>query len=78
MSNGNELKSAGAMALRAAGFLPLPRLWVTKQDMELIQYMAKKHEAEVNRIRAEARNQEPRELTREEQIDRAWASIRKE
>lgn len=66
------------MALRAAGFLPLPRLWVTKQDMELIQYMAKKHEAEVNRIRAEARNQEPRELTREEQIDRAWASIRKE
>jgi len=27
MSNGGELKSKAAKALRSAGFLPLPRLW---------------------------------------------------
>jgi hypothetical protein len=59
MSNGSELKSRGAKALREAGFTPLPRWWVKKDDLELIAYMALKHEDEVNQIRAEA-NRKPK------------------
>ena len=54
MSNGSELKSAGAQALRAAGYKPCPRWWLTAEQMELVEYMAKQNEAEVNRIRREA------------------------
>ncbi len=54
MSNGSELKSAGAQALRAAGYKPCPRWWLTAEQMELVEYMAKQNEAEVNRIRSEA------------------------
>jgi hypothetical protein len=38
--------------LRAAGYVPLPRLWVTQEDMDIIMWMAKKHEGAVNAIRA--------------------------
>lgn len=55
MSNGSELKSPGAMALRAAGYAPLPRLWVTQEQMELVRWWAEQNKAEVNRIRAEAK-----------------------
>jgi hypothetical protein len=55
MSNGSELKSRGAQALRAAGFVPLPRWWVKREDLDLIEYMARQHESEVNSIRHEAR-----------------------
>lgn len=54
MSHGSELKSPGAMALRAAGFKPLPRWWVTQEQLDLIEYMIRDNAAEVNRIRAEA------------------------
>ena len=54
MSHGSELKSPGAMALRAAGYKPCPRWWLTAEQMELVEYMAKQNEAEVNRIRSEA------------------------
>ncbi len=54
MSNGSELKSAGAQALRAAGYKPCPRWWLTQDQMDLLEYMAKQNEAEVNRIRREA------------------------
>ena len=54
MSHGSELKSPGAQALRAAGFKPCPRWWLTQDQMELLEYMAKQNEAEVNRIRSEA------------------------
>lgn len=74
MSNGSELKSRGAMALRAAGYLPCPRLWLTAEQMELVRYMAYQNAAEVNRIRAEANN---RPTTREEEIERAWKMIGK-
>lgn len=73
MSNGSELRSRGAMALRAAGYLPCPRLWLTAEQMELVKYMAQQNEAAVNRIRAEAN----RPLTREEEIERAWRIIGK-
>jgi len=75
ISNGSELKSKGAMALRAAGYFPLPRLWVTQEQLDLIVYLAKQNEAEVNRIRAEA--SERQDLTKEEEIERAWAMIGK-
>lgn len=70
MSNGSELKSRGAMALRAAGYVPCPRLWLTAEQMELVVYMAKQNEADVNRIRAEANAPPPK--TKEEEIERAW------
>lgn len=59
-----------AEALRAAGYVPLPRWWVTREQMELIEYMARQNEAEVNRIRAEANARPPR--TKEEEIELAW------
>lgn len=54
MSHGSELKSPGAQALRAAGYKPLPRLWVTQEQMDLVQWWASQNAAEVNRIRREA------------------------
>ncbi len=54
MSNGSELKSPGAQALRAAGYKPLPRWWVTQEDLDLIEYMVRQYGDEVNRIRREA------------------------
>ena len=51
MSNGSELKSPGAQALRAAGYKPCPRWWLTAEQMELVEYMAKQNEADVTRIR---------------------------
>jgi coproporphyrinogen III oxidase-like Fe-S oxidoreductase len=75
VSNGSELKSKAAMALRAAGYFPLPRLWVTNEQMDLIVYMAKQNEAEVNRIRAAARAADAPKLTREQEIEQAWLMI---
>lgn len=57
MSNGSELKSPSAHALREAGFVPLPRWWVRQEDMDLIQYMALKYAEEVNTIREQAREE---------------------
>ena len=54
MSNGNELKSKGAKALREAGFVPLPRLWVTWDQLETIIRMAEDNKAVVNEIRGKA------------------------
>jgi len=54
MSNGSELKSKGAKALRKAGFLPLPRLWVTQDQMETIKRIAEGNKDVVNEIRGKA------------------------
>lgn len=43
------------MALRAAGFKPCPRWWLTGEQLDLVEYMARQNAAEVNRIRAAAR-----------------------
>ena len=77
MSNGSELKSRGAQALRAAGYKPCPRWWLTQEQLDLVDYMARQNEAEVNRIRAEANAAPVEELTREQEIERAWAMIGK-
>jgi hypothetical protein len=39
------------MALRAAGYKPCPRWWLTEEQMELVSYMARQNSTEVNRIR---------------------------
>jgi actin-related protein len=77
MSHGNELKSKGAQALRAAGFLPCPRFWLTGEQMELLVYMAHQNADEVNRIRAEAsRPQRPDDQRKQQEIDAAWARMK--
>lgn len=73
MSNGSELKSKGAQALRAAGFVPLPRWWVRAEDLDLIAYMAQQCADEVNRVRSAANSAA---LTREEEIELAWQKMK--
>ena len=58
MSRNSELKSPSADALRKAGFLPLPRLWVTQDQMEVIKRIAEGNRDVVNEIRAKARRGE--------------------
>lgn len=78
MSNGSELKGKSAVALRAAGYLPLPRYWVTREQMDLIMYMVRQNEEDVTRIRVEA-NALPK-LTDEErkrrEIEKAWRKMK--
>lgn len=78
MSNGSELKGKSAVALREAGYLPLPRYWVTRDQMDLIMYMVRQNEEDVTRIRVEA-NALP-ELTEEErkrkEMDKAWRKMK--
>jgi len=46
--------SPGARALRLAGFVKLPAWWVTEEQLQLIEYMAKQNLAEINRIKDQA------------------------
>ncbi len=73
MTNGSELKSPAAQALRAAGYKPLPRWWVTQEQMDLIAYMIRDNAEDVNRIR-NAANAKP--LTREQEMDLAWQAMK--
>lgn len=80
MTNGSELKGRSAAALRAAGYFPLPRYWVTREQMDLIMYMVRQNEADVTRIRVEA-NALPTltdEERRQREIEKAWKRQRKE
>jgi hypothetical protein len=72
MSNGSELKSPGAAALRAAGFVPLPRLWVKREDMDAIRAIAESYADQVNAIRASATQGEKGKLW---QIEQAWREV---
>lgn len=78
MSNGSELKSRSAMALREAGFFPLPRLWVKAEDLDMVYYMASKHSEEVSRIRAEAMRSKSEQIEKQRQIDLAWEQRNKQ
>lgn len=53
-----------AAALRAAGYLPLPRWWVTADQMKLVEFMVRQNSADVQRIKAS--------VVAETDIDRAW------
>ncbi len=46
--------SSGARALRLAGFVKLPAWWVTEEQLQLIEYMAKQNLAEITRIKDQA------------------------
>lgn len=80
MTNGSELKGRSAAALRASGYLPLPRYWVTREQMDLIMYMVRQNEADVTRIRVEANALPPLtdEERRQREIEKAWKRQRKE
>ena len=73
MSNGSELKSKGAQALREAGYKPCPRWWLTQEQLDLVEYMAKQNQDEVNKIRSEANS---RPLTKEEELELAWQKMK--
>ena len=49
-----DRRDHSAQALRAAGYVPLPRWWVPREELEVIHRMAHNHQDEVNRIRGEA------------------------
>ncbi len=46
--------SPGAVALRLAGFVKLPSLWVKEDERDLVVFMAEKHLPEITRIKNEA------------------------
>ena len=52
----NNLKSPVANELRARGFIPLPRLWVTQDQLSVIFRMAEGHQEIINEVRAKHRN----------------------
>lgn len=72
MSNGSELKSPGADALRAAGYKPCPRWWLTQEQLDLVEYMWRQNEADVQRIREEAHRENRQEWRKKQEMDRAW------
>jgi hypothetical protein len=46
--------SPGAKALRLAGYVKLPAWWVTQEQFELIEYMAKQNKADIDAIKERA------------------------
>ena len=66
-----------ADALREAGFVPLPRLWVRKEDIPAIHEMAGKYSQEVNDIRARL-GCNPSKRTGDPKVDReaAWEAAK--
>jgi hypothetical protein len=46
-----ESDSPGSRALRSAGFVKLPNWWVTQEQFELIEYMARQNLETINRIK---------------------------
>ena len=55
-----ESDSPGSRALRAAGYVKLPGLWVTQEQLELVLYMARQNLDEVNRIKRQANGYDDR------------------
>lgn len=43
--------SPAARALRAAGYVKLPGWWVTQEQMDLIEYMARQNLPEIQKIK---------------------------
>jgi hypothetical protein len=46
--------SPGAKALRQAGYVKLPAWWVTREQLELIEYMAQQNKADIDAIKERA------------------------
>lgn len=46
--------SPGAVALRLAGYVKSPSYWVTQEQYEMIEWMAKQNKEDIERIRRDA------------------------
>ena len=46
-----SLRGRAAKALRAAGYKPCPRWWLTDEQLDLVAYMARQNAEDVNDIR---------------------------
>lgn len=46
--------SPAARALRAAGYVKLPGLWVTQEQADLVEYMARQNLDKINAIKEKA------------------------
>lgn len=73
----NPHKSGGkASLLRENGFLPVPLLWVKRDQLERIMEIARESKAEYDALSAmyrRWRDPEPRrDMTREDEIEAAW------
>lgn len=49
--------SPGAVALRRAGYVKSPSFWVTQEQYEMIEWMAKQNKNDIERIRQDAETQ---------------------
>lgn len=78
MANGSELKDDAAQALRAAGYKPCPRWWLTQEQMDLVWYMARQNQSDVTRIRVEVKRRSmlTEEERKKEDIERAWKKMK--
>ena len=61
----SQTKSRSAEALRAAGYVQLPRWWATSEQMEMIEWMVRKNLPDIARIKAAAHGID--------ETDAAWA-----
>lgn len=64
-------------ALREAGFVPLPRLWVQASDMQAIHQIANKYHATVNAVRTQFQANRLNKPNPVEDKDAAWAAYEK-
>lgn len=62
----SQTKSKAAEALRAAGYVQLPRWWATQEQVDLIEWMLKQNLPDIALIKIEARND------RRADIEDAW------
>jgi hypothetical protein len=46
--------SHGAQALRRAGYVKLPAWWVTQEQLDLIEYMARQNKDDIDAIKERA------------------------
>jgi hypothetical protein len=46
--------SPGARALRLAGYVKLPAWWVTQEQLELIEYMARQNKDHIDAVKERA------------------------
>lgn len=66
-----------AKALRKAGFVPLPRLWVRPTDMPMIHEIAEKHRQTVNTIRGNINAGDIQEPDPVDDKEAAWEAFEK-
>lgn len=70
----NSKPNPVANALRKAGYVPLPRLWVKKEDMPAIHQITDKHCNVVRDVRRSINGQPPAEPDPVTDRDAAWAA----